>query len=56
MVSGLLTQTLEKLVRQEDAYIRAERRHLRRLEQGLERLPEHSGIAGVLPNISVSKI
>lgn len=35
-VSGLLTQTLEKLVQQEDAYIRAQRRHLQRLEQGVD--------------------
>ena len=27
-VEGLLTQTLEKLVRQEDAYYHAKRRHL----------------------------
>lgn len=35
-VSGLLTQTLEKLVQQEDAYTRARQRHLRRLEQGVD--------------------
>ena len=35
-VSGLLTQTLEKLVQQEDAYARARQRHLQRLEQGLD--------------------
>ena len=35
-VSGLLTQTLEKLVEQEDGYARARRRHLDRLEQGFD--------------------
>ena len=35
-VSGLLTQTLEKLVRQEDAYAHAKRRHLDWLEQGAD--------------------
>ena len=35
-VSGLLTQTLEKLVRQEDAYAHAKRRHLDLLEQGAD--------------------
>lgn len=33
-VSGLLTRTLETLVQQEDAYARAEQRHLLLLEQG----------------------
>jgi hypothetical protein len=31
-VSSLLTQTLERLVRQEDAYMHARQRHLQRLE------------------------
>ena len=35
-VSGLLSQTLEKLVQQEDAYAHARRRHLHRLEQGVD--------------------
>ena len=35
-VSGLLTQMLEQLVQQEDAYARARQRHLQRLEQGLD--------------------
>jgi tryptophan 2,3-dioxygenase len=35
-VSGLLTQTLESLVQQEDAYARARQRHLRWLEQGVD--------------------
>jgi hypothetical protein len=35
-VSGLLTQTLEKLVEQEDAYAHAKRRHLDWLEQGTD--------------------
>lgn len=35
-VSGLLTQTLENLVRQEDAYAHAQQRHLTRLEQGVD--------------------
>jgi hypothetical protein len=35
-VSGLLTQTLEELVRQEDAYTHAQRRHLQLLEQGVD--------------------
>ncbi len=35
-VSGLLTQTLEKLVEQEDGYARARRRHLHWLEQGAD--------------------
>ena len=33
-VSGLLTQTLENLVRQEEAYVHAHLRHLQLLEQG----------------------
>jgi hypothetical protein len=33
-VSGLLTRTLERLVRQEDAYLHARQRHLQWLEQG----------------------
>lgn len=35
-VSGLLTQTLERLVEQEDAYAHARRRHMDRLDQGLD--------------------
>ena len=35
-VSGLLTQTLERLVRQEDAYAHARQRHLHWLEQGAD--------------------
>jgi hypothetical protein len=35
-VSGLLTQTLEGLVRQEDAYVHARQRHLQWLEQGAD--------------------
>jgi hypothetical protein len=35
-VSGLLTQTLERLVEQEDAYARARQRHLQWLEQGAD--------------------
>jgi len=35
-VSGLLTETLERLVEQEDAYAHAQQRHLQRLEQGLD--------------------
>jgi len=35
-VSGLLTQTLEQLVEQEEAYARARQRHLERLEQGAD--------------------
>jgi hypothetical protein len=35
-VSGLLTQTLERLVAQEDAYTRARQRHLQWLEQGAD--------------------
>lgn len=35
-VSSLLTQTLERLVRQEDAYTHARQRHLQRLEQGVD--------------------
>ena len=35
-VSGLLTRTLESLVQQEDAYARAQQRHLLLLEQGVD--------------------
>jgi len=35
-VSGLLTRTLEGLVRQEDAYAHAQQRHLRWLEQEVD--------------------
>jgi tryptophan 2,3-dioxygenase len=35
-VSGLLAQTLEKLVQQEDAYVHARQRHLQWLEQGAD--------------------
>jgi predicted transcriptional regulator len=35
-VSSLLTQALERLVRQEDAYAQARRRHLQWLEQGAD--------------------
>ena len=35
-VSGLLTQTLERLVQQEDAYAHARQRHLQRLEQSID--------------------
>ena len=35
-VSGLLTQTLERLVQQEDAYMYARQRHLQRLEQSID--------------------
>ena len=35
-VSGLLTQTLERLVRQDDAYIHARQRHLQWLERGTD--------------------
>ena len=35
-VSGLLTQALEVLVQQEDAYAHARQRHLQWLEQGAE--------------------
>ena len=35
-VSGLLTQTLERLVQQEDAYDRVRRRHLQWLERGAD--------------------
>lgn len=34
-ISGLLAQTLERLVQQEDAYAHARQRHLQRLEQGI---------------------
>ena len=35
-VSGLLVQTLERLVQQEDAYAHARQRHLQLLEQGVD--------------------
>ena len=35
-VSGLLAQTLERLVQQEDAYAHARQRHLQWLEQGAD--------------------
>lgn len=35
-VSGLLTQALERLVQQEDAYVPARRRHLKWLEEGAD--------------------
>jgi hypothetical protein len=35
-VSGLLTQTLERLVQQEDAYAHARQLHLQWLEQGAD--------------------
>ena len=35
-VSGLLTQTLEKLVEQEDGYAHAQRRHIHWVRQGLD--------------------
>ena len=35
-VSSLLTQMLEKLVRQEDAYAHAKRRHMQWLERGAD--------------------
>jgi tryptophan 2,3-dioxygenase len=35
-VSGLLTETLERLVQQEDAYMHARQRHLQRLEQSVD--------------------
>ena len=35
-VSGLLTQTLERLVQQEDTYAQARRRHMDQLDQGLD--------------------
>jgi predicted transcriptional regulator len=35
-VSGLLTQALEQLVAQEDAYLHARRRHQYLLEQGID--------------------
>jgi tryptophan 2,3-dioxygenase len=35
-ISGLLTQTLESLVQQEDAYAHARQRHLHWLEQGVD--------------------
>ena len=35
-VSGLLSQALENMVRQEDAYAHAQLRHLKLLEQGID--------------------
>jgi hypothetical protein len=35
-VSGLLTQTLERLVQQEDAYAHARQRHLQWLAKGID--------------------
>lgn len=35
-VSRLLTETLERLVEQEEAYAHAQRRHLQCLEQGID--------------------
>lgn len=35
-VSGLLTQALERLVQQEDAYAHARQRHLQWLEQSVD--------------------
>lgn len=35
-VSGLLTQTLERIVEQEDSYAHARRRHLEWLERGVD--------------------
>jgi hypothetical protein len=35
-VSGLLAQTLERLVQQEDAYVHARRRHLEWLDRGVD--------------------
>jgi HSP90 family molecular chaperone len=35
-VSGMLTQMLERLVQQEDAYERASRRHAHGLEEGVD--------------------
>ena len=35
-VSGLLTQTLERLVEHEDSYAQARRRHMERLERGVD--------------------
>jgi hypothetical protein len=35
-VSGLLAETLEQLVHQEDAYAHARQRHLQRLEQSTD--------------------
>ena len=35
-VSGLLTQTLERLVEHEDSYAHARRRHLEWLERGVD--------------------
>ena len=35
-MSGLLTKTLERLVRQDDAYVHARQRHLQWLERGTD--------------------
>ena len=35
-ISGLLTQALEKLVQQEDAYVHARQRHLQWLDRGAD--------------------
>ena len=35
-VSGLLVQTLTRLIQQEDAYVHARQRHLHRLEQSID--------------------
>lgn len=35
-VSGLLAQTLTRLIQQEDAYVHARQRHLQRLEQSID--------------------
>jgi len=35
-ISGLLTRMLQRLVREEDSYARARRRHLQWLEQGVD--------------------
>ena len=35
-ISGLLAQTLERLVQQEDAYTHARQRHLQRLEKSID--------------------
>jgi hypothetical protein len=45
-VSGLLVGELEKLVRQEDAYVQAQRRHLDWLEQGADLGTQGRGLAG----------
>jgi tryptophan 2,3-dioxygenase len=44
-VSGLLAQTLERLVQQEDAYNHARQRHLQWLEQGA-----NLGTGGQIPS------